>query len=194
MKWIVVAILACIIPYTWLTLQFRKENPSYQPYHDTKERAQVKRLLEAEVRRVHLEAEPATAAPVLPASDHAPTQSAAGGLPEHLREVLLDEPNLPIAVNAVRAAAVARATAHYPIHFSVSQRDARERLVRVAAYLSERNLTLVPQYNEHQGSASRTAEVAWQVTLPPGLLKPGSYEVTLAGDRASRRWGVDVGE
>ena len=194
MKWIVVAILACIVPYTWLTLQFRKENPSYQPYHDTKERAQVKRLIDAEIRRVHVDVEAAANAPRLPAGERAQTQSAPGRLPEQLREVLIDDPNLPISINDVTATAAAPAGTSYPIHFTVAQRDARERLTRVAAYLQDRTLTVVPLYQEHQGSASRTAEAGWQLTLPPGLLKSGSYEITLVGDRESRRWRVDLQE
>ena len=30
MKWIIVAILVTIIPYTWITLAFRKPNPAHE--------------------------------------------------------------------------------------------------------------------------------------------------------------------
>ena len=47
LKWIAIIILACIIPYTWITVRYRKPGPAFQPYDDSKNRANVLRLLDA---------------------------------------------------------------------------------------------------------------------------------------------------
>jgi hypothetical protein len=194
MKWIVIAILGCIVPYTWLTLQFRKPNPAYQPYHDTKERAQVKRLLDSGIRRLHLAVEEPAVSQTMAVNPTASVQPAPGGLPTSLRETLLDEPFLPIAVTAVRAAARSPATTPYPIEFTCTQRQPRDhRLLLVTAYLQGETLTLVPTFNEPQGSASeRSREITAQVKLPVGLLKTGTYTVLLAGRNQSRSWQVQI--
>jgi hypothetical protein len=56
MRWIVVAILLFIPTYTYLTLHFRRPGPSFNPYQDMRDRADVIRLLKAGYRRVAIEA------------------------------------------------------------------------------------------------------------------------------------------
>src|SRR5262245_25725972 len=52
MKWVVVAILLLIVPYTIITLKYRKAGPAYEPYEDLKNRANVSRLLAAGYQRI----------------------------------------------------------------------------------------------------------------------------------------------
>jgi hypothetical protein len=47
MKWIVVAIVAVIVPYTFLTLRYRRPGKAFEPYADMKDRANTMRLLSA---------------------------------------------------------------------------------------------------------------------------------------------------
>ena len=41
MKWVVVAIVVCIVPYTFLTLKYRKTEAPNRPYEDNKKRAML---------------------------------------------------------------------------------------------------------------------------------------------------------
>ena len=38
MKWIVVVIIAVIVPYTYLTLRYRKPGKAFEPAHDIQDR------------------------------------------------------------------------------------------------------------------------------------------------------------
>ena len=57
MKWIVLTIALVIVPYTFLTLHYRKPGPAYRPYQDAQERANVVRLLSAGYQRITLPAQ-----------------------------------------------------------------------------------------------------------------------------------------
>ena len=57
MRWIVLAILLFIVPYTYVTLEYRKPNKAFEPYADMKEQANVHRLLDAGYKRVSVRAE-----------------------------------------------------------------------------------------------------------------------------------------
>ena len=93
MKWIVLAILLCIIPYTYVTLHYRKTAPAFQPYEDMKNRANVMRLLNAGYRRIALPAE--VPADALKDQSSATIQNVAGGLPAELKSTLAEPPALP---------------------------------------------------------------------------------------------------
>src|SRR4030095_13974161 len=95
MKWIVVAIIAVVVPYTFLTLWYRKPGPAFQPYEDMKSRANVSRLLAAGYQRIFLPAQQpaATAARI----ESATVAAAPGGLPAGLRGVPVSPPPPPAA-------------------------------------------------------------------------------------------------
>ena len=52
MKWVIIVIIAVLVPYTYLTLHYRKPGPAYRPYQDAQDRANVVRLLDAGYRRL----------------------------------------------------------------------------------------------------------------------------------------------
>src|SRR5438105_3708911 len=54
MKWIALAILLFIVPYTYLTLHFRKPGKAFEPYADLSKRANTARLLSAGYQRIPL--------------------------------------------------------------------------------------------------------------------------------------------
>ena len=107
MKWIVLAILLCIIPYTYVTLRYRKAEPAFQPYEDMKNRANVMRLLNAGYRRIPLPAE--VPADALKDQSSAPMQNLAGGFPAELKSTLAEPPALPVEITRVVAPASVRA-------------------------------------------------------------------------------------
>src|SRR6185295_5021278 len=108
MKWIVIAIIVVIVPYTYLTLHFRRPEKAFQPYADLKDRVNTRRLLSSGFQRITLNAQ----RPADPgrAFLSASVNATPGGLPEVLRSSLVDQPLLPSEILSVSAAAVAGAS------------------------------------------------------------------------------------
>jgi len=196
MKWIALAILIVIVPYTFLTLHYRKPGPAYRAYQDTKNRAITGRLLSAGYQRVAIDAQrpsdpgqlnllgrgsPAAVAPV------------AGGLPTELHDALIDGPLLPVSIDRVVASATARAGEPYAIQFSCLLPDHKEQLAGAHLYRRKDELILVPSFEKLHGDLlARTDESTVLLTVPATLLPPGHYTLTLAGARTSRKWALQV--
>ena len=102
LKWIVVAILAVVAPYTWLTLHYRKSGPAFQPYEDLRRQANVKRLLASGYQRIALSAQRPADRSAVPGGAEA--RSAPGGLPADLVETLVEPLPLAEEILTVRAA------------------------------------------------------------------------------------------
>src|SRR3954465_12627511 len=93
MKWIVVAILLVIVPYTIITLKYRKPGKAFEPYQDMKDRTNTARLLSAGYQPLPVPAQ-------RPADRMTPITSAtigtaSGGLPSGLKATLVAAPALP---------------------------------------------------------------------------------------------------
>jgi hypothetical protein len=191
MKWIVVAIIAVIVPYTFLTLYFRRPEKAFQPYADLKDRVNTRRLLSSGFQRITLNAQrpsdPARAAL------SAPIVASAGGVPEVLRSTLVDQPLLPGEILSVSAAATASASEPYPVQFSCSLPDDRRQLAGASLYLRNEEIFLVPTFERLGGDLiARSRENVVVLTVPAGALKPGTYHATVLGERASKAWTVQV--
>jgi hypothetical protein len=105
MKWVALAILVMIVPYTILTIKYRKAEPAYQPYEDSKQRANVMRLLDAGYQRLNVTAErPADPQNIVRAMNTlAEITTTAGGLTEGLTAALVEIPQLPASFSSVSA-------------------------------------------------------------------------------------------
>lgn len=195
MKWVVIAIIAMIVPYTYFTLHYRKPGKAFQPYEDTRNRVNNSRLLSAGYQRItldaHRPAEPAKFA--LPSGSTANADMALGGLPANLHDALVDQPLLPVSIDKVSAASSAQTAEPYLIQFTCTLPDNKEQLAEAYLYRLEGDLLLVPSFEKLDGElAARTQESTVMLTVPAGTLKPGSYHVTVVGQRASRRWTLQV--
>ena len=190
MKWIVVAILVFIPLYTYLTLHFRRQGPAFRPYQDMRDRADVVRLLKAGYHRVAIDAS-RTAEPVPEAgSASMPSQ---GGLPEELRKTLIETPLLPLEINSVSAPPSAVAGIGYAIGLSYTIPDNKRQLSGAHLYERDGDIVIVADFERLSGGLlSRTRDGTARLEIPPGTLKPGSYRVTLVGERASRSWTLRV--
>lgn len=191
MGWVAASILVFIVGYTFVTLHFRKANKAYEPYHDLKERAQVHKLLEAGYQRIVIPADQPTepAAPSAPAA----TQVLAGGLPAGLRGNLFDAPRLPQGYRHVRAPAEANQLMPYPILFDSTQADNHQQLGGASIYVRDRSIVIVPEYEALDGELlARRRDNLVRLTIPAGSLRPGRYEVTLAGAESSCGWTLQV--
>jgi hypothetical protein len=192
MKWIIVGILACIIPYTWLTLAYRKEGPAHQPYQDNKDRAQVLRLLESGFNRFDLSIA-VLVDPAAPIADAAPTEKLAGGLPPLLRDLLIDPPPMPSRIPRLAAPATGLAGAPYTFDFASAQPDLHERPATATLYQRDQELVVIVGYDANPGELQTCRlDATAAVTLPANTLKPGTYQITLLGALESRRWRLEI--
>jgi len=194
MRWVILAILLCIIPYTWITLRYRKPGPAFQPYEDSKNRANVVRLLEAGYQRFTVAAQRnADPSRFRPAGAAATPSSAPGGLPVILSQVLVEIPLMPESVLGVTAAASTRGDAPYAVQFVCSVPDNKEQLAGAELYLRENDLVLIPTFERIQGDLlARSRESIVQIEIPAGTFKTGRYQVLLVGSRQSQRWEIVV--
>jgi hypothetical protein len=191
MKWIVLAILLCIVPYTFITLRYRKPGPAYQPYEDLKKRANVARLLAAGYQRIPLVAQRPADGPRV--TGGALVTSTAGGLPEALRSTLVEPPLLPVEIQNVIASASASMTESYAIQFTCLLPSEKQQLGGADLYVRGDELVFAPTFERIGGDLlTRSRNAAVLLTIPAGTLKPGHYTATLIGERTSRAWLLEV--
>jgi hypothetical protein len=190
MKWVALAILLAIIPYTYLTLHYRKPGPAFMPYEDMKNRANVVRLLAAGYQRIPLSAQrPSDPSGAKPTS----TLPAPGGLPKELRSVLVEDVQLPAEIGNVAAPGDGAASAPYSFRFSCTLPDEKHQLAGAELYAKGDQIVIAPVFEHLSGGlAARTRDNVVLVTVPAGALKPGRYHVTLAAQQLSRSWSLQL--
>jgi hypothetical protein len=191
LKWIVVAILAVVVPYTWLTLYYRKPGPAFQPYEDLRRQANVKRLLAAGYQRITLAAQRPADQPAVPGG--ADARSAPGGLPADLVETLVEPQPLAEEILTVRAAPAVARLLPYTIELTCRLASDQEQLAGGDLYVRGNQLVLAPRFERVSGALqTRSRQTIALLTLPGGTLAPGAYEVLLPGVRGSRAWRLEV--
>jgi hypothetical protein len=191
MKWIVVAIILFIPLYTYLTVHFRRSGPVYEPYAEARDRATVERLLAAGYRRVTLTA----TRPTEPLRTPEPARivAAPGGLPDDLATALVAPPLPPLGVVHIAAARETGTAQPYIVDFTAALPDEKEALLDAQIYVREGRLVLVPNFERVPGSLLvRSPETEVRLTVPAGVLPPGSYRVTLVAKRESQTWLLSV--
>lgn len=195
MKWVVLAIFACLIPYTWITVKYRKDAPAYQPYEDSKQRANVLRLLEAGYQRINATAErPADPQKIALVINAPATMTAApAGVTEGLASTLVETPQLPLSFKTVSASRENSALLPYPILFTCTLGDQKHQLGGAQVFVRSQSVVIVPQFESLDGElTARSKESPVVITLPGGALKPGSYTLHLAGSQQSQQWTLNV--
>jgi hypothetical protein len=191
MKWILIAIVLIILPYTYLTLRYRRPGPAFQPYEDMKNRANVARLLEAGFRRIAIPAQ-------RPADGTRPRNGAAittiaGGWPADLHSTLVETPMLPTEITNIAASSRANTLQPYEVQFTCSLPDDRKQLGGAELFIRGDNIVIAPTFEPVAGTLqTRMPQTDVLLTIPPGALAPGSYNVTLVAKRASSSWPVEV--
>ena len=191
MKWIALIILVIIGPYTFIRWHYRKPNQAFQPYHDIKDQANTQRLLSAGFQRIPLNAE----RPTEPLRNITPAtiKAMVGGLPASLNTTLVETPLLPTEITAVTAAAETSTMFAYPVEFTCGLPDNRQQLSAAYLYVRENEIVLVPDFERLTGELlARTRENLVRVTVPAGTLRPGTYDVSLIGQRSSKSWALVV--
>lgn len=191
MKWIVVAILAFITAYTYLTLHFRRPGQAYEPYAEGQSRATVERLLAAGYRRITLTA----VRPTEPLHLSAPARISIrlGGLPASLATAVVAPPLLSASLSHVIAAREATVAEPYSIDFTAALPSEQEELLDAQVYVRKDELVFVPNFERVAGGLLvRSPETAVRLTVPAGVLKSGRYRVLLVAAHESRTWELIV--
>jgi len=196
MKWIVLSILLFIAVYTFITLHFRKPGPAYQPYKDSKVRATVQRLEQAGYQRiaarVSTPAEPQRTAAAL-AKNGATIKPTISGLFGELAQSFPEKPTLPDSIGAVTAPASANVLMPYSFQFICTLPDKKYIVGDIYVCQKDDDIAIVTNLEPISGGLlSRSRESAVMLTLEPGTLKPGNYQVTLVGAQSSRQWTLQV--
>lgn len=191
MKWIVLAIVLAVVPYTIVTLHYRKPTPAFRPYEDMKNRANVARLLAAGYQRIPLTVQrPADGARAV---GGAAVTTAPGGVPADLRSTLVEPPLLPEEITSVSAAPSANTLQSYAVQFTCVLPTDKQHLGGAELYVRNDDLVLVPTFERVDGGLlTRTRQTVVLVTIPAGALKAGHYTFTLVGEAASRAWPLEV--
>lgn len=196
LRWIVVAILVCIVPYTFITLKYRKPGRAFEPYADMKAQANVNRLLDAGYRRLSLTAErPAIPYPAatLTGGKPAKTTSGTGGLPAPLDTTLVEVPRMPGTYRDLVAPAEINHSVPSRIQFICKLDSDQEQLGGADVFMRDTAVVVVPVFETVTGDLrTRSRESVVLLTLPAGLLPPGPHTVTLAGARESLSWTLQV--
>lgn len=191
MKWVVLAIILFIIPYTYLTLKYRKPGKAFEPYHDMKERANTLRLLQAGYQRIEAEmTRPAEQAPFTLAAS---TEAKPGGVTPDLKATLLDSPRLPAQVESVRCPAIITSDMPCPVEFTCVLADEKHEPLDAQVYVRSSEVVILPNFEKiAEGLSARSDRDHVRITLPAHALKPGSYRVILVGESASVSWALQV--
>jgi hypothetical protein len=189
MRWIVLAIIVFIPIYTFLTLHFRRKDPAFVPYQDMRDRADVIRLLNAGYQRVAVDA----SRPAEAFGPGDPAVPAPGGLPAALAKTLIESPLLPESVDSVSAERTAASAIDYRIGLTYTLADNKRQLSGAHLYERGSELVIVADFERIGGDLlARTREGNALITIPPGSIKPGTYRVTVVGERESRTWSLVV--
>ena len=191
MKWVILVIVICLGVYTFLTLRYRKESPSFAPYEDMRTRANTVRLLSAGFQRIAVPALRPADAVAVPGG--AAIAAAAGGLPAVLRDSLVEAPALPADYKRIVAAPDANPLLPYSLQFTCSAGDHHQQFAGAHVYVREDQVYIVPEFEQLSGELlARSRDSVVLLTVPPGILKPGTYQVSLIGARGSRTWALQV--
>jgi hypothetical protein len=191
MKWVIIAIILIVVPYTFLTLRYRKPGPAFQPYEDMKKQANVSRLLDAGYRRIAIPSQ--RSADSVPTRGGAKFETTGGGLPATLRSTLVETPLLPLEITSIIAAPTANTLQPYTIHFTCSLPNDKQQLEGAQLFIRGDSIVITPTFELVTGDLrTRTQNADVLITIPPGVLAPATYHVTLAAQRASRSWTFEM--
>jgi len=191
MKWIVLAMFLFIVPYTYLTLHFRKPGPGYEPYKDAREKTMIAR---AGFRRVSLSAvQVASAHMTIEVEPPAVISASPGGIPRELESFQIVPPIIPAAIGAVSASATFDASKPYPIRFVCAAANLQQVLSGARLYIKGSEAYLLTDLARlPAGLSARTEQETVEIDIPPGTFDPGKYRFTLIGQTASKSWNLKV--
>ena len=193
MKWIVLAILLFVVPYTFLTLHYRKPGPAYRPYQDAQDRATVARLLAAGWQKMPVN----TRRPVeKPATDDAPAAVTRDfpGLGSELQDKFAEKPRLLATIDRVTAPTAVSHGEDYSLYFTASLSDLKAQMGELTLYRHGSELVLVPTLENLPGKElmSRWNDSSYSATFSTASLPPGRYSARIVAQGPAAAWSFTV--
>lgn len=96
-------------------------------------------------------------------------------------------------IGNVAAPGSGAASTPYSFRFSCTLPDEKHQLAGAELYAKGDQILIAPVFERLSGNlAARTKDNVILVTVPAGALKPGQYQVTLAAQRMSRSWSLQL--
>lgn len=194
MKWVILAIIAILVPYTAITVLYRKEARPFEPYSDMKRQANVHRLLKAGFNRYAVSTDrPTETGAVVPLARRAGVQRAAAGLPPALADALIEVPHLPVSVRQLILPSSVRRGQTLVLSLVAGLPDHKEALGETYLYARGSDLILVVGFETLPGKLeSRARELALRATLPTEHLSAGTYRLVVVGLTDSQAASITV--
>ena len=191
MRWIIIAMILFVAPYTYLTLHYRKPGPSYQPYQDAKEKTV---LAHNGYTRISLPSAQPASGMLLPVQGiPASTNSSILGLTPELKKALGTAVTIPEAIDSVAAPTIFEHGKTYPFSYGCCTSDLHHALAGTRLYVKDKNVYFITDFEALVGGlSSRDTHTVIALELPSGALEAGSYMFTVVGKNQSRSWHVLV--
>lgn len=190
MKWVALVTVLGIGTYTWLTLEFRKPEPSSEPWFDQRARAEVAALEKAGWAKSEVPFEPVVE---FPASRGNVSIGPAMPIVSLLRNITLDPWNLPIEVTGVVAPAEWSARQPYTVYLKLELDTDRMQVGAYTVFRSSQHIILVPSWAPVPGDlVVRTRTASGRLLFNAGDVPPGDYTVTVVAIKACATWHLTV--
>ena len=191
MRWIIIAMILFVAPYTYLTLHYRKPGPSYQPYQDAKEKTV---LAHNGYTRISLPSAQPASGMLLPVQGiPASTNTSVLGITPELKKALGTAVTIPEAIDSVAAPAIFDHGKTYPFSYGCSTSDLHHALAGTRLYVKDKSVYFITDFEALVGGlSSRDTHTVIALELPSGALEAGSYTFTVVGKNQSRSWHVLV--
>jgi hypothetical protein len=197
MRWVVLAILLCIVPYTVITLAWRKPGRAYEPYADGLNRATTSRLLDAGYARFTVPVSDGSLWAAQPG--RATIAPAPAGIPVDLATALIEQPVLPDAIDASQVSAAethefgSEGPLTYHIQFLCPLPSDGITVAAADIYRREQAIIIVPVFGpEGENVQVNNGRSSVMLQLPRQILPPGTYTITIAGRTGGATWSVQV--
>lgn len=190
---IVVAIVVCLVGYTYVRLNFAKQQRAHEPYADSQRRVGLAQLEAAGWQHLDIdytatEAGPAGAAHVAVATTP--------GLPEtiaELRQLTNENWHFPIEYTAVESSAETKRGNPLTVAFTAELDRSRVQIVGFDLFRKDSTVLVLPRWTglpttTNQGAPQATGSLA----IPTESIPPGTYTLILPALKQSSQWTVEI--
>ncbi len=190
---IAIAIAVCLAGYTYVRLDFAKQQKAHEPFADSQRRADLAQLEAAGWQHTTAAFTPG---PATAATGAATAVASEPGRPDdlaELRKLSTENWHLPIEYTAISAPAEATAAAPYAVALAATLDRARLHLAGFDVFRKDSSVLLLPRWAPLASSfGAGNNQISGTIHLPAGCLPTGRHTITLPALKQSSRWTVDV--
>ena len=188
---IAVAIVVALAGYTYLRLAYAKPGKPHEPFAEHRRNAGMEQL--ATHGWTHAEAEFEAIAELPPPLAPINTTQTAPAAVEELRGLATENWHLPIEYSALSAPAQAAPGSACAVHFQAELDQARVHIVGFDLFRRYAEIVALPRWEPFPAElTARRPRNSGRFTIPPSLLGPGRYRITLPALKQSSQWLLEV--